>query len=271
MLDVFGVTDRGVREINEDCLQVDADLGVFVVADGMGGHNAGEVASRMAVDTIRAFLERTSREDEFTWPFGLDPALSYDANRLLTAIKLANRRVFRVSEERDEYTGMGTTVVAALIGDDRLAFAGVGDSRIYSFIGGQLTQLTHDDSWLARLAAEPGIDDRALATHPMRHVLTAAVGAREQADVELAEATLHDGECLLLCSDGLHGTLDDNAIAQVLAGSSNAESAARTLVEDALAQGSKDNISALVVRYRKCTDLANDRWSDRQAPAGGER
>ena len=116
MLTVCTRTHPGtVRAINEDAFLWEPDISAIAVADGMGGHNAGEVASQLALDTIRAFLKKSATNDDFTWPFGFSPTLSFAANRLMTAIKVANRRVFRASEERTEYTGMGTTVVAAIV------------------------------------------------------------------------------------------------------------------------------------------------------------
>src|SRR4051812_46922856 len=153
MLTAHGVSHRGrVRSTNEDAWLSALDLGLFVVADGMGGQNAGEVASSMAVDTIRSFVDRTSRGGDVTWPFGVDPRLSPAANRVLTALKLANRRVFESGEDI-ERRGMGTTVVAALIEQQRLIYASVGDSRIYSSRSGELRQLTADDSWVSQLLA----------------------------------------------------------------------------------------------------------------------
>ena len=171
MLTAHGVTHTGhVRKTNEDTLLVDLDLGLFLVADGMGGHAAGEVAARLAADAVRSFVAQSRDGDKCTWPFGIDPDSSFAANRLRTAVQLANRRVFRASESRDEYTGMGSTVVAALIEDDRLAFAAVGDSRVYAYTDAGLTQLTTDDSWVATmLARDPEADAASLATHPMRH------------------------------------------------------------------------------------------------------
>jgi protein phosphatase len=259
MLTAHGVTHTGyVRKANEDTLLVDHDLGLFLVADGMGGHSCGEVASRLAAETIRAFVARTRDGDKCTWPFGIDPDSSLAVNRLRTAVQLANRRVFRASESRDEYAGMGSTVVVALIEDDRLAFAGVGDSRVYAHTDAGLTQLTNDDSWVATiLARDPEVDEAALATHPMRHVLTNAIGAREETEVEVGERTLAGREVLLLCSDGLHGALDDETLAGVLGNLGNIGSgggedevavAAEQLLRAALETGGKDNITALVVR-----------------------
>lgn len=251
MVTAHGVSHPGrVRKHNEDSLYWDLEIGLFLVADGMGGHNAGEVASRLAVDAVRGFMKRTRETDDFTWPYGINPEMSFDANRLMTSIKLANRRVFKAGEGTDEYTGMGTTLVAALIEQDRVIFSGVGDSRIYSFAEGTLTQLTHDDSWVATvLAREPGMDEAALAAHPMRHVLTNVIGAREQTDMDVGERPLGTGEVLLLCSDGLHGSIDDRTISSVLAAEPEVVAASAKLVELALERNGSDNITALLVKY----------------------
>jgi serine/threonine protein phosphatase PrpC len=250
MLTAHGATHPGtVRKINEDSLCSDIRLGLFLVADGMGGHNAGEVASKLAVEAIRGFLDKTAEGDDFTWPYGIDPTLSYNGNRLMTALRLANRRVFKAAESREDYTGMGTTVVAGLIDQDRLIYSGIGDSRLYVLQDGKLEQLTQDDSWVATvLARHEGIDDATLAEHPMRHVLTNVIGAREQTEMEIGERPCAPGETLLLCSDGLHGAIDNTTIARILAEARTAEDAAEQLVQEALARDGSDNITALVVR-----------------------
>ncbi|MDP6579691.1 MAG: protein phosphatase 2C domain-containing protein [Vicinamibacterales bacterium] len=253
MLTAHGVTHAGhVRKTNEDTLLVDLGLGLFLVADGMGGHTAGDVAAQLAVDTIQAFVARSRDGDNCTWPFGIDPDSSLAANRLRSAVQLANRRVFRASESRDEYTGMGSTVAAVLVEDDRMAFAGVGDSRIYAYTEAGFSQLTTDDSWVATvLARDPEVDQATLATHPMRHVLTNAIGAREETEVEVGERTFAPGEVLLLCSDGLYGGLDDETLAGVMGGmgsSTEVEGAVEQLLGAALAQGGEDNITALLMR-----------------------
>jgi serine/threonine protein phosphatase PrpC len=251
MIQAHGVTHPGhVRQNNEDALFWDPNLGLFIVADGMGGHNAGEVASSLAVEAITGFLVRTRESDEFTWPYGLDPQLSYPGNRLMTSIKLANRRVFKAGESRNEYTGLGTTVVAALIEGDQLIFSGVGDSRIYAYANGRLDQITEDDSWIATvLAREQGKDEATFASHPMRHVLTNVLGAREPMEMEVSERALTNGETLLLCSDGLHGALEDKILEGVLASGKPVDALADDLVRLALERDGADNITALVVRY----------------------
>lgn len=249
MSHAFGVSDKGrVRKGNEDAFASVDELQLFIVADGMGGHNAGEVASQLAIEAIVGFVRRTSDGSEFSWPYGIDPNLSFDGNRLRTAIYLANRRVFRAAEANDDYTGMGTTVVCALVAGARLIVGHVGDSRLYVKDAAGLRQQTRDDSWAATiLANELGGDKAALARHPMRNVLTNVLGAREQTEIHLAEIALGGGELLLLCSDGLHSALDDSAIDRLLVPSGDLAATTQALVTAALDGGSRDNVTALVV------------------------
>jgi protein phosphatase len=251
VIQAFGVTDAGrVRKSNEDTFLAEPALRLFAVADGMGGHNAGEVASRLAVEALGGFIRRSAADTDFSWPYGLDRTLSFDANRLRTAILLANRRVFRAAENTDDYNGMGTTLVAMLIDGGRVSVGHAGDSRLYHFSKGQLDQVTRDDSWAASiLAQDPSLKAEDIARHPMRNVLTNVIGARDGVEVHLADRDLRGGDVLLLCTDGLHGSLDTAAIAGILASARDPESAARTLVTAALDRGSRDNVTALVVRY----------------------
>jgi protein phosphatase len=191
------------------------------VADGMGGPTGGEVAARLTADTVHSFVARSRDGGKCTWPFGIDPGSSFAANRLRTAVQLANRRVFRESEHRDDYTGMGSTVVAALI----------------------------DDSWVTTmLARDPEADAASLAIHPMRHVLINAIGAREETEVEIGERVLVDGEVLLLCSDGLHGGLNDETLAGIMGSGVEVAAAAQQLRDATLDRGGNDNITALLLR-----------------------
>jgi serine/threonine protein phosphatase PrpC len=248
-LSAYGATHPGRRASNEDALLVDPALGLFVVADGMGGHKAGEVASRIAVEAIREFIEQSGNSADFTWPYGLDPELSLDANRLRTAVRVANGRVLEASEQRSDYTGMGTTVVAVLASGDGLVFVGVGDSRVYLWSRGEVQQLTQDDSWVATvLAHEPGMTESALAQHPMRHVLTSVVGARADTEPQVEERPFAEGDILLLCSDGLHGALTPGDIASVLGSGRAITEIPQALVDNALAEGASDNVTAVVIR-----------------------
>jgi PPM family protein phosphatase len=249
LLSAHGTTHPGRRASNEDSLLVDPDLGLFVVADGMGGHKAGEVASRLAIDTIHEFITQTRTARDIAWPYGSDPDLSVDANRLRTAVRLANARVLEASEASAEYAGMGTTVVAALTSDRGIAFVGVGDSRVYLWHNGALKQLTQDDSWVATvLAREPGMTDTVLAQHPMRHVLTSVIGARPDTEPEVEESAIEPGDVVLLCSDGLHGAMDTTETAALLGSYTAVEGITATLVNRALARGASDNVTAVVIR-----------------------
>jgi len=250
MIIAHGATHPGpVRRLNEDAFLCDLEQSLFIVGDGMGGHQAGEVASTIAVEAIRIFIARTRDDEKVTWPYGIDPAVSFDANRVGTAIRIANRRVFKTSENSEQYTGMGTTIVVAMVNDGRIVFSSVGDSRIYSFAQGTLTQLTQDDSWVSVLTANGTVDADAIARHPMRHVLTNVVGARETLDCRVQERVLADAELFLLSTDGLHGTLEAEAIEAIMRSHTSPAVLAPALVQAALERGSKDNITALVVQH----------------------
>lgn len=238
-----------VRELNEDVAMCDPALGLFAVADGMGGHNAGEVASRLAIDAVRAFLAETREDEKLTWPFGIDPQLSRDANCMRTALRLANRRVWRAGADREEYAGMGTTMAAAIVSETMATFAWVGDSRIYSYQNGTLEQLTRDDSWIATLLDEnPRIDPETMVSHPMRNVLTKVIGAQEDVNPAVGERELAAGELLLLCSDGLHGLVSADEIRGVLASEPDLARAAAHLVQQTLDRGAPDNVTIVLVR-----------------------
>jgi protein phosphatase len=211
----------------------------------MGGHAAGEVAARVAVESVVNFIRRSHDTTDFSWPYGIDPTLSYDGNRLKTAVALANRRINRLAESHDDYLGMGTTVVCALLSDSQLTVAHVGDSRLYLQRGRELTQLTEDDSWAATVLGKRAAEAGASA---IRHVLTNVLGARPDTEVHILECERHDDETLLLCSDGLHGAVPHERLVELMTGPAAAAALAQQLVETALECGSRDNITALVVR-----------------------
>jgi serine/threonine protein phosphatase PrpC len=248
MVRSHGVSDSGVvRQANEDCFAADDRLSIFVVADGMGGRVSGEVASRVAVESIVGFIERAHETDDLSWPCGLDPTLTDAGNRVRTAIHIANRQVCRAAED-DEYAGMGTTVVCALIHGGRLAFGHVGDSRLYVFSRGALEQQTRDDTWAASVLG-PEADDESLTSHPMRHVLTNVLGTAEGPKIHVSERELTGGELLLLCTDGVHNVLDAHALSELLSTNADLEAMAGSVVAAAIERGSRDNLTALIVRY----------------------
>ena len=255
MLRAYGSTDKGpLRPTNEDCFGIDEHLGLCILADGMGGHNAGEVAARMAVDAVTdyvrvAILEGTVRGSQVSWPFGFDSSLSPAGNLLRTAVLMAHLQILDAAMSVDRYSGMGTTIVVTLVRDGRLSVAHVGDSRLYLF-GPRLRQLTRDDSWVASL---PAADSRAhrslLEHHPIRHALTNVVGAGVRTDVHVIEQELRGDARLVLTTDGVHGVLDDDSVGQLLGEERGIQAASHNLVAAALAQGSSDNCTAVVADY----------------------
>jgi serine/threonine protein phosphatase PrpC len=246
-----GVSDAGrVRKTNEDAFVADADTRLFAVADGMGGHNAGEVAARLAIDAVLEFVRRSAEDTDFTWPIGFEPALSVGANRLRTAAHLANRIVLRAAASREDYQGMGSTLVGLLVDGSRMAVVHVGDSRLYVVAGGRIEQLTRDDSWVETLLEQdPTLERADLAHHPMRNVLTNVLGGREDVDVHVAERDLRGGEVMLLCSDGVHGVLAADVLRDILMQTPDVEQSAQAIIATAMEHGSRDNVTAIVVCY----------------------
>ncbi|HEY3067053.1 MAG TPA: PP2C family serine/threonine-protein phosphatase [Methylomirabilota bacterium] len=246
MVMFFGQTDIGRRRsLNEDTIY--AQDGLFLVCDGMGGHKAGEVASKLAVEAIAGFVRRSEEDPEMTWPYGYDTKLSYDANRLGTAVKLANRIVFRKGASADEYTGMGTTVAAVLVAARRsqMTFAHVGDSRVYVVRADTMRQLTRDDSW-----ANLGWSEEDPADSPVKNILTKALGAREDVEFDVVDEPLTAGDVVLLCSDGLTNMLSDTRILEILtAHAPDLEAATGELIARANEEGGRDNISVVLFRY----------------------
>lgn len=239
-------TDVGPRKMNQDHYGWWPDLGLFVVADGMGGHNAGEVASHMAVEVIHGFIAESATSSDITWPFGIEVKNSMDTNRLTTAVRLANRKIYDEGSRSVELNGMGTTVVAALVWNDRISIVSVGDSRIYRMRQGSLEQLTRDDTWLASVLGQEQAED-ADPQHPLRHVLTSVVGTKDDVRPGAREEQLEAGDRFVLCTDGVHGRLDIAALASVLSGSESAVDGAANLVNEAITRGTTDNATALVI------------------------
>jgi serine/threonine protein phosphatase PrpC len=247
------VTDVGrKRKGNEDSLFVNADQNLFVVADGMGGHAAGEVASKVAVDSINEFVCLTGGDEEITWPFGLDENMSYDANRLKTAVRYANRKVLEATKEKAEYEGMATTVAAVLVDGETAIIAHVGDSRVYLASDALLTQLTSDHSWVNEQLQSGIISADQARSHPLRNVVTRALGGKPDLQVDLQLRKMKAGETLLLCSDGLTTMVPDEEIGRVMSGAvSDLEKAAKGLVAEANSRGGEDNITVVLIRFEE--------------------
>ena len=253
MLQAWGVSEKGaVRPTNQDRFAIDEEVRLCVIADGMGGHNAGEIAAHTAVDAVLDVVRDRPRAlgTPPGWPFGFDPALSEAGNLVRTAIHLANMQILEHAGHSSAYAGMGTTIVAALVVDGRLSVGHVGDSRLYRLAGGRLRQLTGDDSWMADVMAnDPRANVSLLEYHPMRHVLTNVVGSRRRTDVHVAEEPLTAGDRLLLTTDGVHGVLDDRRLERLLGDPDDLAGAAAAIVRSAIARGSRDNCTAIVAQY----------------------
>ena len=239
-------TDVGPRKMNQDHHGWWPELGLFVVADGMGGHNAGEVASHMAVEAIYSFIKESATSPDITWPFGIESRYSIDTNRLTTAVRLANRKIYQEGSKSAELSGMGTTVVAVLVVGDRMALTSVGDSRIYRLRNGAIEQLTRDDTWLASVLGDKNADE-ADPEHPLRHVLTSVVGTKDDVKPEAREELLQSGDRFVMCTDGVHGKLDAQSIASLLQSATTADEGASKLVNEAISRGTTDNSTALVI------------------------
>ncbi len=234
-----------VRAANEDHLLLDAEVGLFVVADGMGGHQAGEVASHLAVATVADAI----RAEYGARGAGSDVGSAGDlaASRLKGALQRANARVYTTGAADPSLVGMGTTITALLMGPSDVVIGSVGDSRAYLVRGGTTLQLTHDDTWLASLLGGDGARDAAARAHPMRHVLTHIVGSRDGSEPELVSVAVQPEDVFVLTTDGLHNVVDDFTIGQ-LAVSGPPEQAARRLVDEALVRRTTDNVTVVVVR-----------------------
>jgi len=252
MIEAYGATDVGRRrKLNEDNFLVVEQSRLYAVCDGMGGHNAGEVASKMAIETVAAFIQKSDGDEkDITWPYGLETELSFEGNRLKTAIRLANKRVFKAADNREDYTGMGTTVVACLARENVLTIGSAGDSRCYLVRKGALTQLTRDDSWVSAAWAEGILTPEEIERHPLKNVITKAVGAKDNIDIEIVEHKLEPGDVAMLCSDGLHGMIRDEVILGLLHPMPETlAAAAQGLIDAANENGGKDNVTVVLLRY----------------------
>jgi protein phosphatase len=244
-------SDAGLRRTsNEDSHSANPDVGLFVVADGMGGHVAGEVASRVAVESISAFIRETSGDDRNrTWPFPFEPELSMDSNRLKAAFRLANRKIATTIADSQDLRGMATTASAILVGGDQASVAHIGDSRVYVLRGGRLRQITDDHSWVEEQVRAGMLSPDAARQHPWRNVVTRALSGAEDPEIDVVEVKPAKGDRFLLCSDGLFGVVNDQQIEGIIRDSqSTLEGICGRLIEAANAGGGPDNITALIIQ-----------------------
>lgn len=236
MFEAIGLSDTGcVRTNNEDYYLVAPALGLYVVADGMGGAQAGEHASKLAVETVCEVVTESRPRC---------------AETLLKAFEEANRRVLLAAASDVHLEGMGTTLIAALECGEELVLASVGDSRAYVYDGQQLSVLTEDQTWVNEVGRRLGLDEETLKTHPMRHVLTMAIGVSSNLRVHTYTVQPGAGMQMLLCSDGLHGVLDENQIATALASPADTQGKCKMLIDGARKAGGPDNITTVLLTMR---------------------
>ena len=243
-------SDPGLRrESNEDAYCARVDLGLYVVADGMGGHAAGEVASRLAVEVIEAFIKDTRDADmNRTWPFPYDTTLSLDGNRLKAAFRLANRRLASAMEADDTLRGMATTAAAVLITNGAPVIAHVGDSRVYRYRGGQLVQLTEDHSWVGEQVRAGVLSDADARRHPWRNVVTRALSGGDDPHVEVTEIEVKANDRLLICSDGLSGVVPLEKLESIVSTTPALDETCKALIAAANDAGGPDNITVAMLK-----------------------
>ncbi len=226
------------------------EFGLYVVADGMGGHASGEVASALSIETIREFLSETADDPERTWPYKMDRNRGYEENRLITGIKLANLRIYETSQRDGSKRGMGTTIVSLYAVENGVYIAHVGDSRCYRFRNGSLEALTEDHSLLNDYIKMKRLTAEEIENFPHKNVIVRALGMKDTVKVDTRFEVPEPNDTFLLCSDGLAGPATDDEIAEVLS-ASNGDLKATTsaLIDKANSNGGPDNITAVLVRW----------------------
>jgi protein phosphatase len=245
----FGLTHVGrQRQHNEDSFLVEDKAKLYLVADGMGGHAAGEIASRIAVDSISEFILHT-KEDDGTWPHAYDENFRRTTNRLMAAVRMANTRVLEAMRKDARLRGMGTTVVACMADEDMMSFAHVGDSRAYLIREGQLSRITNDHSWVFEQVQAGMLTEAEAEKHPLRNVITRALGGALSVNPDATEVEAKKGDVYLLCSDGLTGMVPEDEILRVVtANEDDLQKACQLLIDTANERGGLDNVTAILVK-----------------------
>jgi serine/threonine protein phosphatase PrpC len=249
-VEAAGDTSVGMkRNHNEDNYAILSEEDLFIVADGMGGHASGEVASQMAIETMRDFFRATSQDPEATWPYKMDKTRGYQENRLITGIKLANLRIFEAAQRNAGQRGMGTTMVALLAFDDGVLVGHVGDSRVYRLREGKLTQLTEDHSLLNDYIKMKRLSPEEIANFPHKNVIVRALGMKESVKVDCFLDKPESGDIYVMCTDGLSGPVSDDEIREITyLSAADLMGASKGLIERANRNGGPDNITVVLAR-----------------------
>ena len=251
-----GATNVGMKRThNEDNLVQVPEENLFIVADGMGGHACGEVASEIAVGTVASFFRSTSEQDEITWPFKEKRGLKYEENRLATGIKLANREIFEAAQTDARKRGMGTTIVAALFSTEGIYTGHCGDSRAYRFRDGEIELITDDHSLLNDYLKTHTLTPEEIENFPHKNVIVRALGMKDHIDVEVNRLEPSLGDLYMLCSDGLSGMIKDEEMNQMIQGylsneerANDVEGMCHALIDKANENGGNDNITVLCIK-----------------------
>lgn len=242
----------GRRNNNEDSFCSDTSLGLFAVADGMGGYEGGEVASHLAIETMLGFFRRNAKDDDTTWPFGIDPRLGVEENMLAVAVRCADAEI--AAKKTGKLSSMGSTVAALVVRDEHAIIGHVGDSRVYRLRGGKLTQLTRDHSLYQEMLAM-GTPMPPREQFPHSNVITRALGMKPSSRPDLATEPLRAGDVFLLCTDGLTETVTEERMTEALL-AMPLQDAVDRLVAEAYERGGRDNITVVAVRVKSVTEYS---------------
>ena len=249
-IEVAGETNVGMKRThNEDNFSITEESGLYIVADGMGGHASGEIASKMAVDAMREFFAATASDPERTWPYKMDRSKGYEENRLITGIKLANLRIYESAQRDPRQRGMGTTIVALFAVEDSIYVAHVGDSRVYRLREGTLEQLTEDHSLLNDYIKMKRLTPEEIANFPHKNVIVRALGMKDTVKVDTRFERPKAGDVYVLCSDGLSGPVTDEMMLEILDSTGDLRAAATKLINRANENGGPDNITVVLARW----------------------
>ena len=259
---VCGKTDIGLkRHRNEDNYAVEPEYGLFVVADGMGGHAGGDMASSMAIETVKNFIKTALSDHEITWPFGMDHSLPREINIISSGMRLANRYIFNAAK------GMGTTMVALLVRDNKAYICHAGDSRLYRIRGNSIEQITEDHSLAAEEIRRGTITKEQARNYSLKHVITRAIGINADITCDCRVESIISEDIFLLCSDGLSGMLEEAEMLDIIKSSlpplvkvgdstlregegGLLEESCEKLIKRANEKGGHDNITAILVKFK---------------------
>jgi PPM family protein phosphatase len=249
-IEVAGETNVGMKRThNEDNFSIIEESGLYIVADGMGGHASGEVASKMAVDSMKEFFAATANDPERTWPYKMDRTKGYEENRLITGIKLANLRIYESAQRDPRQRGMGTTIVSLFAVEDGIYVAHVGDSRVYRIRDGSIEQLTEDHSLLNDYIKMKRLSPEEIANFPHKNVIVRALGMKDTVKVDTRYESPRERDLYLLCSDGLSGPISDDDMLEIVTGTNDLKTAASRLISRANENGGPDNITVVLCRW----------------------